>query len=134
MAASALPVQRKMSNGVHSVNPRVRSIRVGDYGSGHCAICGKSSTKRKGKTPAPIRFVLEFAGVAFKNNFGRDNPKVPPGEAQLGVSSCLAETGWELGRALRLGGSICIGCAKRLSSRLDAVIEQIESRYALEAK
>jgi hypothetical protein len=28
-----------------------------------------------------------------------------------------------------VGGSLCIACAKRLSARLDAVIEQIESRY-----
>jgi len=28
-----------------------------------------------------------------------------------------------------LGGSLCLACAKRLSSRLDAVINQIEAEY-----
>lgn len=33
------------------------------------------------------------------------------------------------GDSWAISGSVCLGCAKRLSSRLDAVIEQIESEY-----
>jgi hypothetical protein len=118
-----------MSRGVHSANPRVRGIRVADHGCGACSICGKKTAKRQGKAPAPINIVLEFAAVAFKNNFSHDNERIAPGPAQIGVPRCLADTGWELGRALRIGGALCLACAKRLSSRLDAVIDQIEAEY-----
>jgi len=119
-----------MSTGVQSKNPRIRSILVTDHGTDACAICGKNSAKRKGAPPAPVHIVLEFAKVAFKNNFDAGanlGPKLGP--PQFGVARCLTERGWKLGRKLRFGGALCLGCAKRLSSRLDAVIEQIESRY-----
>jgi hypothetical protein len=67
--------------------------------------------------PAPIRFALEFLQVEFKNNFAMNDPQITPGH------------GWELGTRVRLGGSLCIACAKRLCDRLDAMIDKTESRY-----
>jgi len=73
--------------------------------------------------------MLEFNGAVFRNNFAGDNPETPLGPTQVGVPLCLARTGWELAHRLRIGASLCMACAKRLSSRLDAVIDQIESGY-----
>lgn len=116
-------------NGVHSKNPRIHGIIIANHGCDECVVCGKNRSKRKGKRPAPINFCFEFTGANFRNNFAKDNPRVIPGPAQVGVAKCLAETGWELARRLRIGGDLCLGCAKRLSSRLDAVIDQIEAAY-----
>jgi hypothetical protein len=118
-----------MSNGVHSKNPRVRGILIATHGVDECCICGKSASRHPGHRPAPVSVCLEFLCVVFKNHFAPDNPKVQCGEAQIGVPQCLAETGWELGENLRVGGALCLACAKRISSRLDAVIDQIESEY-----
>jgi hypothetical protein len=118
-----------MSSGIGSANPRIRGILVRNCGIGDCCICGKSTTKRNGRQPAPIRMILEFSEAVFRNNFAWDNAEILPGPAQIGVPMCLARKGWELGHALRVSGAVCLACAKRLSSRLDAVIDQIESEY-----
>lgn len=84
---------------MHSV--RTRAIRVRPCGVGSCCLCGKDKTKRVGKFPAPIMLLLRYVGI---------------------YDLVLPEP-----RAIMF--AICMACAKRLSSRLDAVIDQIESRY-----
>jgi hypothetical protein len=74
-------------------------------------LCGKNTAKRKGKQPAPIWLLLDFKKALFHRSFD-------PAKYE----------GWELGR-IRTANSICMACAKRIVSRLDAVIEQIESGY-----
>jgi len=92
-----------MSSGVQSKNPRVRRILISKNGLGICCICGKNTSKHPGHDPAPIGFILRFVATLWQK-YPDDNEHT-------------------------MGGSLCMACAKRLSSRLDAVIEQIESEY-----
>jgi hypothetical protein len=126
-----------MSSATSSKSPRIRNILISRTGDRHCCICGKDASKHPGHRPAPVGLFLEFASAIFKNDFVVNAPKTvdvdskwaPCAPGEMGVPKCLAETGWQLARNLRIGGSICLACAKRISSRLDAVIEQIESEY-----
>ena len=105
-----------MSTHIHSKNQRISGILINDdVGVDSCDICGKATTKRKGKrpAPAPIHARFEFKGGVFRNDFASDYPAVV----------------WELAHSLRVGVYLCLACAKRLSSRLDAVIDQIERKY-----
>jgi hypothetical protein len=89
---------------------RSRRIKVNRAGHGPCCVCGKATSRRKGKRPAPIHCTIELT--------------------QSG--NCIMRAGYEIPLRQFYLGSLCMACAKCISSRLDAVIEQIESRYGNE--
>lgn len=82
-------------------NIRTQSIRVRNCGTSPCCVCGKDTAKRIGARPAPVMMILRVLSFF---------------EAKYKEPVCV-------------GGQLCLGCAKRLASRLDAVIDQIESQY-----
>lgn len=85
-----------------NIRTRAVWVRSGECGW-PCCFCGKNKAKRKGASPAPIGLWLRFSFLG--NTPIPDPPRT-------------------------MGGSVCLSCAKRISSRLDAVIDQIESEYA----
>jgi hypothetical protein len=94
------------------VTTRVQAIRVTKWGWKPCMLCGKRTARRIGSNPAPLCLDLNFVAA-----------NVCIGQESIHENKNYEQT------AARVYGGVCMACAKRLSSRLDAVIEQIESKY-----
>lgn len=76
----------------------------------YCCLCGPKKRKQRGN----LHLILHFVALHGRNRFERHR-----GES-LQVLHVLHD--------LRIAGDVCLPCAKKLASRLDAAIDDAETR------
>lgn len=100
-----------MGTWTKSTKPRVQNVQALPNGGDElCAFCGEDTRRRN------VHLILQYVG-------GKICPDFPRGAKATKASRFKAQ--FFSARGVRIGGMLCMGCAKRLASRLDASIGQV---------